>query len=153
MKMAGDSVIDYSTIKGLRGKSFIGVGIATAVIRNDRLLMGLRRNAHAEGTYGTPGGHLRVGESFEEGAARELEEETGLKASEFSFLGATNDRFSEGLHYITVFMKALDVQGEPQLKEPEKFLGWEWFPTARLPKNLMLPVANLLKQNPEVFKR
>ncbi len=48
-----------------------------AVMHGERLLMGKRRD---NGKYTTPGGHLEAGEDFATGAARELEEESGIKA-------------------------------------------------------------------------
>ena len=48
------------------------------------LLFGLRND---DGRWNTPGGHLEEGETPEEGALRELKEETGLTGSNLEFLG------------------------------------------------------------------
>lgn len=59
------------------------------------------------GALQLPGGHLEVGESPEECAAREVEEETGLTiiTDDIRFLTATNDVFeAEGKHYVTLFV-------------------------------------------------
>jgi 8-oxo-dGTP diphosphatase len=58
-------------------------------------------------TYAIPGGHLEMHESFEECAARELLEETGINvpSKQFHFLTAVNTSFYEsGKHYATMFM-------------------------------------------------
>jgi 8-oxo-dGTP diphosphatase len=54
-----------------------GVGIGIKVLSKDnKLLVGKREK---EGLYGYPGGHLEKYESWEECAARELKEETGIE--------------------------------------------------------------------------
>ena len=42
------------------------------------------------GTWDLPGGHLAIGESFEECLAREVEEETGLSDATQRLLGIRN---------------------------------------------------------------
>ena len=102
-----------------------------------KFLLGKRLGSHGTGTWALPGGHLEFGESFEECAAREVMEETGLEVDRIRFLTATNDvMLEENKHYVTVFMTA-QVRGstqqargigmpEPKLLEPNKCAGWEW---------------------------
>lgn len=132
-----------------RGREYVAVGVGVVVRRAGAVLMAQRQNAHAPGVWGFPGGNFRVGESFEQCAARELGEETGLSAKQFRLLGLTNDRYPDGLHYITVFMEALGVDGEPRMTEPQFFATpWQWVPVEALPGNLFLPIVNLLAQDP-----
>ena len=71
------------------------------------------------GSLGLPGGHLEFGESFEQCASREVEEETGLQLNPspaaIHLLTATNNLLSYGnstgpqgstAHYVTIFMLA-----------------------------------------------
>lgn len=125
----------------------VGVGI---LIFNEagQILLGLRKSAHGNGTWCPPGGHLEYGESFEQAAAREANEETGLMIAEndLKTAGVTNDFFEEsGKHYVTIVMQAQTYYGTPEIKEPDKCAEWRWFDADRLPEELFLPIANFLK--------
>ena len=121
------------------------VGVGVYVVRDGKFLMGERQGAHGANTWCPPGGHLEYGESWEECARRETLEETGLAVENVRFLGLTNDVFEEEKHYITIAMVADWVDGEPELCEPDKCLGWKWVDLSTLPERLFLPVENLLR--------
>ena len=57
-----------------------------------------------------------MGESFEECARREVEEETGLEIAPdgIRFLTATNSVFDTEKHYVTIFMAAQLPPGAPK---------------------------------------
>ncbi|MEK6901677.1 MAG: NUDIX domain-containing protein, partial [Nanoarchaeota archaeon] len=78
------------------------VGVGVLIVKNNKVLLGKRKNAHGEGTWCPPGGHLEFGESFEDCARRETFEETGISIKNIRFITATNDIFSEEKHYITL---------------------------------------------------
>ncbi|OAL38970.1 hypothetical protein AYO20_01721 [Fonsecaea nubica] len=108
------------------------IGVAVFILHTDlksqkpKFLLGKRLGSHGAGTWALPGGHLEFGESFEECAAREVCEETGLDVGEMEFLTATNDVMPfetsnstthgtedkdragtvKGKHYVTIFMTA-----------------------------------------------
>ena len=120
------------------------VGIGVFVINGDKILMGKRVNAHGEGTWGLPGGHLEFFETFEECAKREVVEETGLVITNVEFSTVTNDMFyPENRHYVTLFMKSLYLSGTPKVMEPNKMVEWRWFSWDNLPKPLFIPLENL----------
>ncbi len=124
------------------------IGVAVIVIRDDRVLLGKRRNAHGAGTWQFPGGHLEFGETIEGCAQRELFEETGLTITSQRMGPFTNDYFEdEGKHYVTLFVIADRTSGEVQLREPDKCARWDWFPWREMPKPHFLPIVNLLKHN------
>lgn len=56
------------------------VGVAVFVISDSKIVLGKRKNAHGQGAWASPGGHLEFGETLEACAKRELLEETGLIA-------------------------------------------------------------------------
>lgn len=122
------------------------VGVGILITKNNRVLMGLRKGSHGEGTWSPSGGHLEFGESIEECARREVKEETNLEIDEVRIIGFTNDVFeSEGKHYITIFTTAHTI-GDPELMEPNKCEKWEWFDWDNLPENIFLPVQHAKEQ-------
>lgn len=123
------------------------VGIGVIIEKQDEILLGKRTGSHGENTWSFPGGHLEFGESFFDCAKREVFEETGLIVQDMKKGIYTNDIFEEeNLHYITIYVHAKYMEGQPQRKEPHKCLEWKWFKKDNLPKNLFLPIKNLLKE-------
>ena len=122
------------------------VGVGVILIKDDKVLLGKRKNSHGEGTWGFPGGHLEFMESFEECTSREVKEETNLNIKNISFVTTTNDFFKEdNKHYVTIFTKCYFDGGELKLMEPHKCNSWEWFSWDELPAPLMKPIENFLK--------
>lgn len=122
----------------------IGIGV---IIRKDGdILFGKRRNAHGNGAWGFPGGHLEHGESFEDCARREVQEETGLQIEHLAIEAVTNDVFDGGQHYVTVFVSADHAGGTVERREPEKCAEWRWAGPDTCPEPLFLPIRNLLEQ-------
>jgi 8-oxo-dGTP diphosphatase len=123
------------------------VGVGVILIRDGRVLLGKRRNAHGAGSWQFPGGHLEFGETIAACARREVREETGLQLGPVRLGPYTNDVFAaEGRHYVTLYAIALAPQGEPEVLEPGKCACWQWFGWSRLPDPLLLPLRNLLAQ-------
>lgn len=120
------------------------VGVGVLVVRAGKVLLGQRLGSHGAGTWALPGGHLEFGESPADCASRELLEETGLPCRSFTDGPFTNNVFqTEGRHYVTLFLIARGVHGEPQVCEPEKCAGWAWFPWDALPQPLFPPLQSL----------
>jgi len=121
------------------------VGIGVFVFKDGKFLMRRRRNAHGDGTWSIPGGHLEFGETFEETAKREVLEETGLTITNVRFGAVTNDHFEdEDKHYVTIWMLSDWERGEEQITEPDKFVAMEWRDFDTLPEPLFLPWRQLL---------
>ena len=103
------------------------VGVGVIVKKDGMILFGKRRNAHGEGTWAFPGGHLEMNESWEECSRRDTNEETGITVKNLRFFDGTNDIFTkEKKHYITIFMTADYSSGDVTIREPEKLLEWKW---------------------------
>jgi 8-oxo-dGTP pyrophosphatase MutT (NUDIX family) len=92
--------------------------------------------------WGTIGGSLELGETFEQAAARELYEEAGLTAGSFRFVAllAGEDlyyRYPHGdeVYNVVGVFEAVDVRGVPTIRD-EEGLDLRYFP-------LNQPIPNL----------
>src|SRR5260221_3840045 len=111
------------------------VGIGVLVIKEDQVLLMKRQNSHGHGTWSPPGGHLEYGETFDECAIRETFEETGVVIAEPTFCGVTNDVFvEEEKHYITVWVEAKYISGEPTINSARELSQIGWFAWDVLPQ-------------------
>jgi 8-oxo-dGTP diphosphatase len=129
----------------MRDRPKIGVGVI--VINGNKVLLGKRKNAHGEGSWSFPGGHLELNEEIEECAKREVMEETGILIKNLKRGPYTNDIFKEEKkHYVTLIIISEYNSGEVKVMEPDKCERWEWFGWNNLPHPLFMPVSNLLRQ-------
>lgn len=125
------------------------VGLGVIILKENKVLLQKRKGSHGNGEWSFPGGHLEFFETFEECAKRETKEETDLeiKLTKEYPVAVTNDFFrKENKHYITLYMEAEYVSGEPKILEPQKCDALDWFDWDNLPKPLFLPIKNLIKQ-------
>lgn len=133
-----------------------GVGVGVYIFKNGKLLLGKRQSAstHGVGVWCPPGGKLDFGESFIECAKREVAEECGIKTSEPIYMSCTNDVFEkDGMHFVTIAMRAEWISGEPQVLEPHKIAKWQWFDLDDLPTPLFAPVANFFNNGLELLRQ
>ena len=141
-----------SFLKGTR--SFPRIGIACIVLQKGKILLGKRRGSHATDCWGAPGGHLEFGENVEDCAARELLEETGLKALSVRAGPWVENLMDNGTkHYVTIFAFIDKFEGRLCLLEPHKCAGWEWFDIDSLPTPLFLPIPSLLIKYPNLLAK
>jgi 8-oxo-dGTP diphosphatase len=127
------------------------VAVVVFLLKGKAVLLGRRRSSDGDSTFALPGGHLEFGESFEECAARESMEETGLDIEKVEFLTVTNNLFLKDpkpSHYVTVLMRAVlaDPQQVPQNLEPGKCDGWDWYDWDNLPKPLFWPLQKTVQE-------
>ena len=114
------------------------VGVHGVIARGEKLLV-LKRAptmTYKPGSWDLPGGHLKVGESFEECLAREIEEETGLATAPPRLLGIHN---SIGPYLQAIF--ACDVVGavnEIRLR-PYEHVEARWVALADLAQLELIP--------------
>jgi len=107
------------------------------VINKDHVLLGMKKRGFGEGKWNGFGGKLNDGETLEEAAVREMEEEAGMiidkekmeKVAELNFtfpFVAKEKGFDQLVHVFVV----KEWEGEP--KESEEMLP-KWFLTNELP--------------------
>lgn len=122
------------------------VGVAALIHRNGKILLLKRHGSHGDGTWSTPGGNLDFGETPAECARREALEEVGVTIGEPRFRTITNDVFvTEGKHYLTVWMEAEWVRGEPRVVSARELTEVGWFSWEALPRPLFLSLENLVR--------
>ena len=92
--------------------------VGAVVINNKKILMIKRGKPPAEGIWSIPGGRLKLGESLQQAAEREVFEETGLviksKYPIYTFDFIEKDQFGKvKFHYVIVDLLAEYISGEP----------------------------------------
>lgn len=104
--------------------------------QNKILLQRKTRGLFGEGRWNAPGGKMLPGERPEEGAAREMLEETGLRVSGLRFQGILNFYLGESKALDqTVFLFTCSKFTGRARRSPEGKL--RWFPIGALPYNGM----------------
>lgn len=112
------------------------VGVGVFIVKDGKVLLGKRKNAHGENEYGGPGGHLEYGETAEETAFREISEECGIKVKNLKMLCVSDLLTYFPKHYVDIGFTAEWEAGEPTVLEPYKLESWDWYDLDKLPDNL-----------------
>ena len=113
----------------------VGIGV---IIQNasGKILVGKRQGSHSP-YWSIPGGHLENGETFEEAAIKEVQEETGIKIFDPKVICVTNNLRTyqeQGKHYVSVNLYTNRFEGTPRIMEMEKCEAWEWVDPENLPQ-------------------
>jgi len=128
----------------------VRVGLGIIIVNDeDKILVGKRINSHAP-YYSIPGGHLEEGESFEQGAIREVKEETDLDIKDPMVIAVSNNlqTFKEsGRHYISIGLVVTEFEGELKNMESHKCEEWLWVDPHELPQ----PHFDASKQSVECY--
>ena len=111
----------------------VGVGVVIFNENNEVLLI-KRKETHGAGEWAFPGGSLEFGETLEQAAERELEEELGLKTEDIRVISLSNQLryLKDGVHCVIIGARARAI-GEPEIKDPKKIEEIRWFPFDNLP--------------------
>jgi 8-oxo-dGTP diphosphatase len=101
---------------------------------------------NGEGTWTMPGGKLDFGESFEEGAVREVVEETGIAITvdDVKVISLTNDIVPTA-HFVTVGLLCTNCTQDAKVMEPDEITKWQWFDLNDLPEPLFEPSRKIVK--------
>lgn len=120
------------------GRSVLNViGAHLYLERDGKVLLGLRHptSAYAPNTHHALAGHCEQ-ESAAECVVREAKEEAGLviDPADLEFVHAVHLIDEPGTQpRMQMFFRATAWHGEPQLREPDKCSGWDWWPIDDLP--------------------
>lgn len=133
------------------------------MLKDQKVLLGKRHNnpekadseLRGEGTWTMPGGKLEFGESFEEGAKREVMEETGINLTDMQVLCVNNSK-NKHAHFVTIGFFSDQFEGDPKVMEPDEITEWQWFDLDALPTPVFFPSAEIIdnyKQNKFYIKK
>ena len=129
----------------------VNVNVGVVIMKDGKILLGKRNDDSVKdkssfgeaGTWTMPGGKMRFGEEFEQAAARELLEETGIIAKRLKVICVNNEK-TDDEHFVSVGMLCDMWEGEIQVKEHDKITEWQWFDLESPPFPVYVPSAKIL---------
>lgn len=126
------------------GKDYIGVGVGAVILRDNKILLLLRKKAPESGCWTIPGGKVEFGETVEEAILREVKEEINAEGKIIAPLGVTNHILKEeGTHFVSPRF-LVELLEEPENMEPESHEAMKWFPIDDLPENVTMTTQKAL---------
>jgi ADP-ribose pyrophosphatase len=126
------------------------VAVGAIVFQNQKILLIKRGGPPAKGQWAIPGGNVKLGESLQTAAQREIFEETGvvIKAAEpvYTFDAIVKDSENNiQFHYVIVDLAAEYIRGEPRAGDDA--MDVRWVAADELDAlNVSPPTLNLLKK-------
>jgi len=95
--------------------------------------------------WGLPGGKIDFGETIKTAIIREIKEEIGVDITLIDPVYITEiiDK-GDGRHWVSPVYQARIISGTPQLMEPQKHGGLDWFDIKALPSPLTTPTQQFL---------
>ena len=111
-----------------------GLGVNTAIVRDNRILLTLRPDWEV---WCLPGGSVEADESLAQAAIRETREEVGLEVRLTRLVGlySRNGWIHHGLH-VAVF--AAEITGGELVIQKEEVLEARWFLPGEVPEAMLL---------------
>lgn len=122
--------------------------VGAIVIRDDEVLLVKRNNPPGQGLWSIPGGCVELGETLQEAAEREIQEETGIiiRAKKPVYTFDVIERDDQGrtrFHYVIVDLLADYVSGKPNPRSDASEARWvtsrelEGLPVSRITKEVL----------------
>jgi 8-oxo-dGTP diphosphatase len=122
---------------GKPGIDFPGLGVGLVILRDGKILLYKRMRPPEAGYWNIVGGKVDHMELSAEAARREAIEETALAIGRVEHLTMTEQIIeADRHHWISMLYIAREVEGEPQLTEPDKMSDFGWFSRSELPEPL-----------------
>lgn len=112
------------------------------ICRNDSLLMIRRHNTgYEDGKFSIIAGHIEPPESARDAMRREANEEAGIdiNVDDLDFVHVMHRFKADGTTKLDLFFRCTRWTGQVVNAEPHKCDQMEWFPTARLPYDGVVP--------------
>ncbi len=108
---------------------FPRVAVGAVTFKDCRVLLTLRKNPPSAGVWAVPGGKVRLGETLQAAAEREIFEETGIVIRAggpvFTFDVVEPDETGRvRFHYVIVDLSAAYVSGEPRPRDDALDAAW-----------------------------
>jgi 8-oxo-dGTP diphosphatase len=133
-------------------KKRVGAGFGVILEKDGKILLGKRHPDpdkadsafRSAGEWCLPGGKLEWGETFEEGAIREVQEETGITIKDPQVISVHNCK-NEHAHFMTVGLIAHEFEGEAKVMEPDEITEWGWFDINDLPSPPYFPSFGVIE--------
>jgi 8-oxo-dGTP diphosphatase len=105
------------------------VAVGAVVFREDSVLLVQRKHAPNQGQWAIPGGKVRLGETLQAAAEREIREETGIiiKALEPVYTFELIEKDSQdaiSYHYVIIDLLAEYLTGEPRAADDVSAAAW-----------------------------
>jgi len=113
---------------------------------NQILLLRRYNTGFRDGEYSVPAGHIDGGESVRAAAAREAQEEVGVRIAEEDIIFSSVMHRNEGDERVDFFFRVRHWDGEPFNREPDKCDDLRWVDIHALPEN-MVPYVRTALQN------
>ncbi len=123
------------------------LGASACIIKENKVLLVLGANPPKQGLWSLPGGLVEIGETLQQAAARELQEETGLTAD---FLGLADwveviERNNDAIRYHYVIAMFIGRLNGGEIKAGDDALEARWFDLSELSQLKMTNgTANLI---------
>lgn len=136
----------------LKAKKKVGAGFGVILIKDNKILLGMRHPDpdkadsafRSAGEWSLPGGKLDFGESLEDGAVREVKEETSIIIKNPKVISMHNCK-NEHAHFLTAGLLATEWEGEAKVMEADEMIKWEWFDINELPYPRYFPSFEVIE--------